>query len=197
MMFLISLIDPIVSPVTNSSLTKAISNDEIYLVAFQLGPLKAPGSDGFPGLFFQKYWDIVGRDISEAVISFFRTGSLTKELNHTNITLIPKVRNPESMSHLRPISLCRFVYKIISKILANRLQPFIHGLISKQQSAFMPGRQIQNNFIVAHEVFHHLKHKKVGNRASVAIKLDLNKAYDRICWDFLFKVLEKLGFDKV
>ncbi|KAF7152387.1 hypothetical protein RHSIM_Rhsim01G0140300 [Rhododendron simsii] len=190
----LSLIDPLVSHDINSSLTKAVTNEEIYLAAFQLGPLKAPGSDGFPGLFFQKYGDIVGRDISETVISFFQTGFLTKELNHTNVTLIPKVRNPKSMSHLRPISLCHFVYKIISKILANRLQPFINGLILKQQSAFIPGHQIQDNIIVAREVFHYLKHKKVGTRA---IKLDLNKAYNHVCWDFLFKVLEKLGFDKV
>lgn len=71
----------------------------------------------------------------------------------------------------------------------------MNGIISEQQSAFVIGRQIQDNIMVAHEVFHFLKHKKTGPKAYVAVKLDLNKAYDRVCWDFLLKVLEKMGFD--
>lgn len=110
--------------------------------------------------FSQKYWDVVGDDIFGVVQNFFLDGALLKEMNHTNVTLIPNVLNPEMINHFRPISLCRFIYKIISKVLTNRLQPFIHGLISKQQFAFIPGRQIQDNIIVAHEVFHFLKHKK-------------------------------------
>lgn len=130
----------------------------------------------------------------KAAQGFFEEGQLLKELNHTNVTLIPKVPNPESMSQFRPISLCRFNYKFFSKIITNRLQPFITDIISKQQSAFIPGRQIHDNIIVAHEVFHYLKHKKDGKKGAVAIKLDLNKAYDIICWDFLLRVLEKIGF---
>ncbi|KAG5537109.1 hypothetical protein RHGRI_024523 [Rhododendron griersonianum] len=193
---ILSLIDPVVTAEMNAKLVKAPNCEEIRLATFQLGPLKAPGSDGFPGLFFQSYWEIVGNDVTEAVKSFFQNGVLLREWNQTNVTLIPKVKNPESMSHFRPISLCRFIYKVISKVLANRLQPFMHGLISEQQSAFIPGRQIQDNIIIAHEVFHFLKHKKSGRKASVAVKLDLNKAYDRVCWDFLLKVLEKLGFEE-
>lgn len=69
------------------------------------------------------------------------------------------------------------------------------SIISEQQSAFILGRQIQDNILIAHEVFHFLRHKRVGPKTSLAIKLDLNKAYDRVCWDFLFKVLDKMGFD--
>ncbi|KAG5533571.1 hypothetical protein RHGRI_027682 [Rhododendron griersonianum] len=174
----------------------AVTREEVQLAAFQLGPLKAPGSDGFPGLFYQSYWDIVGEEVFEAVQNFFQEGYLLKEMNQTNVTLIPKRPNPEGMNHLRPISLCRFIYKIISKVLANRLQPFIGNIISEHQSAFIPGRQVQDNIIVAHEVFHYIKHKKKGPKASVALKLDLNKAYDRVCWDFLFQVMEKMGFDR-
>lgn len=191
----ISLIDPSISVECNRSLVRDITLEEVRAAAFQMGALKAPGSDGFPGLFYQCYWDVVGEDVYRAVQTFFQDGTLLQELNQTNITLIPKVPNPESMSQLRPISLCRFIYKIISKVLANRLQPFMGGIISEQQSAFVLGRQIQDNIIVAHEVFHFLKHKKVGRKAYVAIKLDLNKAYDRVCWDFLFLVMEKMGFD--
>lgn len=101
-------------------------------------------------------------------------------MSQKNVTLIPKVPYPEDVNHLRPISLCCFIYKLISKVLTNRLQPFIDGIIFGQQFAFIPGRQMQDNIIVTHEVFHFLKNKKVGTRATMAIKLDLSKAYDRV-----------------
>lgn len=193
---IISLIDPVISAEINAALTKPVVREEVRAAVFQMGPLKAPGSDGFPGLFYQTYWDIVGEEVFAVVQSFFNDGIILREINHTNITLIPKVKHPEVISQFRPISLCRFIYKIISKVLANRLQPFIHGIISEQQSAFIRGRQIQDNIVIAHEVFHFLKLKKKGSKAAVAIQLDLNKAYDRVCWDFLLKMMEKMGFDQ-
>lgn len=126
---IISLVDQVISPEWNAQLTKAITREEVQLAAFQLGPLKAPGSDGFPGIFYQSYWEIVGEDVFKAIHDFFQEGVLLKEVNQTNVTLIPKVLNPEGMNQLRPISLCRFIYKIISKILANRLQPFMGNII--------------------------------------------------------------------
>lgn len=95
----VSLVDPIVSNDMNDALTKLVSRNEVRVAAFQMGPLKAPGSDGFPGLFYQKYWHIVGEDVFNAAKNFFDGGYLLKEMNHTNVTLIPKVANPESMSH--------------------------------------------------------------------------------------------------
>lgn len=193
----ISLVDPIISEEVNAALTRPVSMEEVKAAVFQMGPLKAPGSDGFPGLFYQKFWHVVGGDVFTAVLHFFQEGHMLRELNHTNVTLIPKVSNPEDISQFRPISLCRFNYKIVSKVLANRLQPFIHDLTSEQQSAFIPGRQIHDNVVVAHEVFHFLKRKKLGKKGYVAVKVDLNKAYDRICWDFLFQVMERMGFSAV
>lgn len=192
---ILSLVEPVITPEMNASLTRNVGREEVRLAVFQQEPLKAPGSDGFPGIFYQQYWDIVGNDVFEAVRYFFLEGKILNEMNHTNITLIPKMGCPELINHFRPISLCRFIYKIISKVLVNRLQPFMDRIISEQQSAFIPGRQIQDNIIVAHEVFHYLKHKKKGNKVSVAVKLDLNKAYDRVSWDFLIKLLQKMGFE--
>ncbi|KAF7148704.1 hypothetical protein RHSIM_Rhsim03G0167500 [Rhododendron simsii] len=191
----ISLVDSVVSTECNANLVKEISREEVKNVVLQMGALKAPGSNGFPGLFYQTYWDTIGDDVFNAIRSFFQDGVMPAEMNQTNVTLIPKVSNPEGMNHLRPISLCRFIYKIISKVLANRLQPYMNEIITEHQSAFIPGRQIQDNIIVAHEVFHFLRNKKVGSKASLAVKLDLNKAYDRVCWDFLFQVMEKMGFE--
>ena len=91
-------------------------------------------------LFSQKYWDIIGRDMVNAVTSFFYTGNLLRAVNETLITLIPKIDNPLNLTQYRPISLCNTTYKIISKVLANRLKMVLNKCISETQSAFVPGR---------------------------------------------------------
>lgn len=90
--------DPVVTEEVNDALTKSVSREEVQKAVFQMGALKAPGSDGFPGIFYQKYWDVVGEDVFTAVNEFFQNGHILKEINHTNVALIPKVNNPESMS---------------------------------------------------------------------------------------------------
>lgn len=117
---------------------------------FNLGDLNAPGPDGFSSIFFQKHWEIAGDSIFKAVKRFFEGKFIHKELNETNIVLIPKINSPESLSHFQ-ISLCNFFYKIISKTLANRLKPWMDEVISPFQSAFVLNRQIQDSILVAHE----------------------------------------------
>lgn len=104
---------------------------------------------------------------------------LLKELNQTNLVLIPKVAHPVKLSQFRPISLCNFNIKIITKILANRLKKILKGLISPNQSAFVPGHLIQDNILVAYEAFHSFKLKQRGNLGNMEIKLNFNKAYDQ------------------
>jgi hypothetical protein len=103
---------------------------------FEINPLESLGLDGMPGLFFKHYWHIVGDQVLAAVRNFFIHGQLLGELNQTCIVLIPKIINPSSVSHFRPISLCNVVYKSIAKILVNRLRPLLHKLISPQQSTY-------------------------------------------------------------
>ncbi|KAF7119980.1 hypothetical protein RHSIM_Rhsim13G0172400 [Rhododendron simsii] len=178
----------------NRTLTREVTDLEIKDAVFQLGALKSPGPDGFNGLFFQLYWDTVGPKVCKAVKEFFSSGSLVKDFNLTDLVLIPKVQFPETLSHMRAISLCNFYLKIITKILANRLKVILKTIISPQQSAFVPGRMIQDSILIAHEAFHFLKRKKNGKDKFMAVKLDFNKAYDRVEWDFLEALMRKLGF---
>lgn len=115
----------------NDNLTKPVDEEEIKSALFSMNPNKAPGVDGMPPIFFQKFWHIVKKYLVGAIQTFFHTGDLIKSVNHTIISLIPKVMIPTSLKHYRPISLCMTVYKIIAKILANRLKLVLHFCISK------------------------------------------------------------------
>ena len=118
-------LDAVESRVTDDMrefLSTQFTAEEVQVALFQMGPTKAPGPNGMNALFYQKFWHIVGDSIVLAVLDFLNNGNMLPNINHTNIVVIPKVQNPESMSELRPISLCNVIYKIISKILANRLK---------------------------------------------------------------------------
>ena len=103
-------------------LSSEFNAEEIRLALFQMDPTKAPGPNGMNALFYQKFWNIVGDSVVSAVLDFLNNGYVVPGINYTNIVLIPKVKNPENMIDFRPISLCNVIYKIIFKVLANRLK---------------------------------------------------------------------------
>ncbi|XP_060969468.1 uncharacterized protein LOC133036755 [Cannabis sativa] len=180
----------------NNRLLEPVTDEEVRRALFQMHPDKSPGSDGMTPGFYQKCWSTVSNDLITLVKNFFVVGSFPRELNHTNIVLIPKKKNPESMSDLRPISLCNVLYKIISKVLANRFKDVLPVVISNHQSAFLPGRLISDNIMVAFEIMHYLKRKRVGKDGFMALKLDMSKAYDRVEWNFLENMLLRMGFHR-
>lgn len=139
---------------------RPVTYEEIKNAAFSLGGSKAPGPDGFSGAFYQKTWSEVSDAVCQMVKEFFAGSSSLAPINETNLILILKVHRPEHVSQFRPLGLCNFSYKIISKIIANRLKPLLDICISPNQGAFVPGRCIQDNIVIAHEVYHYLRRKK-------------------------------------
>lgn len=131
--------------------------------------------------------------MKKLVDDFFNHNLSLREINHTNIALIPKVNVPETVAHFRPISLCNVTYKIITKIVINRLKPVISKCISQNLGAFAPGRSIFDNILIAHELFHDFKRKK-GSRGAMAVKLELEKAYDVLDWSYIKSCLIQFGF---
>uniref|UniRef100_A0A803NMF8 Reverse transcriptase n=1 Tax=Cannabis sativa TaxID=3483 RepID=A0A803NMF8_CANSA len=187
------LIQTIISDGTNSNLIRPPSASEIKEVVWSMPPLKAPGPDGMPGKFFKDHWEIVGQDVIDAVKKFFENGELDRRINQTFMVLIPKKIGANCFDDYRPISLCNFTYKIIAKLLANRIKPLLSDIISPTQSAFAPGRWIAENSILAHEIMDSFKKCK-GRSGFVGLKLDMSKAYDRIELGFLEHVLGAFGF---
>ena len=112
------------------------------------------------------------------------SGSIPSSINHTFITLIPKVKSPSVVSEFRPISLCNVIYKIVSKVAANRLKKILPLIISDSQSAFQSNKAISDNILVAFELLHHMKTQKSKKVGFMTLKLDMSKAYDRMEWHF-------------
>ena len=156
----VEAIDPKVSTDMNQSLIKQFTRDEVEAALKQMHPSKSPGPDGMPALFYQKYWDIVGSDVVSMILNVLNSNTSMADINKTYITLIPKVNNPAKMTDFRPISLCNVIYKLISKVLANRLKLVLPQVISENQSAFLFERLITDNALIAFELMHYLDHKR-------------------------------------
>jgi hypothetical protein len=178
----------------NNTLSQEYTAEEVETAIKQMAPLTAPGLDGLPPLFYHTFWSFIGGDVTSAVLSSLNSGKILQSINHTYITLIPKVKSPENITEFRPISLCNVVYKIISKVIANRLKLIMPHVISDTQSSFVPGRLITNNTLVTFETLHHMKHHMHGRKGSMALKLDMSKAYDRVEWQFLLAIMHQMRF---
>lgn len=182
------------TPAMNDDLMKIFTASEISQALKEMHPTKAPGPDGMPPIFFQKFWPHIGSSVTHAVLNALNTCEFPHDVNHTFITLVPKTKIPQRLKDFRPISLCNVLYKLISKVVANRIKSVLPVVISETQSAFVKGRLITDNVLIAYEVLHFLRRKRKGKKGFISLKLDMSKAYDRVEWSFLEVVMHKLGF---
>ena len=175
-----------------TNLLKAISEEEIKVALFSIGEDKAPGPDGFSSCFFKKAWDIVGRDFSKAVMEFFSSGQILKQINHSVLALIPKSKDADRVEDFRPIACCNVVYKVISKIIASRLAPVLSSIVSPAQSAFVQNRSMIDNIFLLQELLRQYGRKRVSPRC--ILNVDLRKAFDSVDWGFVQDMLSALQF---
>ena len=179
----------------NTALLIPFSKEEFKEAIMQMHPDKSPGPDGFNLAFYQRFWDLVDDDVYRDSLEWMNNLCFPPSVNHTNICLIPKHQNSRNMKDYRPIALCNVNYKILAKVLANRLKKLLPRIISQEQSAFVSGRSITDNVLVAFEIIHYMKRKNKGKQGDVAYKINISKAYDKIDWGFLRGIMLKFGFD--
>ncbi|GKB06122.1 RNA-directed DNA polymerase, eukaryota [Tanacetum coccineum] len=158
---------------------------------YQFPNRKSPGPDGFTFEFYRKYWSLIDHDVVAAVTSFFSTGSFPLRCNSSFITLIPKSQEAKMVKEFYPISLIGSMYKIITKVLANRLSLIISELVSDVQSIFVSNRHILDGLFILNELLSWCKHKK---SKALIFTIDFEKAFDLVRWDYLNVVLANFGF---
>lgn len=186
------VIPPLVSAEDNVMLTNLPSREEVKNAVFSLNANGAPGPDGFGGVFYQKYWDIISDDVFNSVLQFFSQGWLLPGLNSNLVVLIPKFPEADTIENYRPIALANFQFKIITKVLADRLATVAPKIISEHQRGFLRNRQISDCICITSEAINLLDKKAFGG--NLALKIDIKKAFDTMDWHFLLKVLQTFGF---
>jgi len=172
-------------------LIKPFSLDEVKAAVWDCDNFKCPGLDGVNLGFIKSFWDIVKLDVLRFLSEFHRNGRLAKGINNTFIALIPKVDSPQRLNDFRPISLVGSMYKILAKVLANRLRYVIDSVVSDTQSAFIKGRQILDGILIANEI---VDEAHRGKKELILFKVDFEKAYDSIDLGYLDEVMGKMGF---
>lgn len=175
-----------------TELDRPIEISEIKDALFSIGDDKAPGPDGFPAIFFKVAWEVISADVTNAMLHFFSTSKMNPGFNSTSIALVPKKSHVSDMSELRPIACCTVIYKTATQLLANRMKKFMPGLISKCQGAFIKGRDISDNILLAQELVKGYRRSSLSPRCM--LKVDIKKAFDSVSWNFILDMLEAMGF---
>ena len=172
-------------------LEKPFVEEEVFVSLHELNGEKATGPNGYTIAFWQCNWETVKGEVMTIFKDFFVFGKFVKSLNSTFIVMVPKKEGAGDFKDFRPISLVGSLYKLIAKVLANRLKKVMNQLVNKAQNAFVEGKQILDASLIANEVIDSLTRRK---EKRILCKLDIEKAYDKLNWKFLLTVLREIGF---
>ena len=176
----------------NVYLTAAFGEKELREAVWLCDGTKSPGPDGFNLNFIKESWDILKDDIVAAAANFYDNGFIPKGCNASFVALIPKVKDPVTLEQYRPISLVGALYKILAKVLAGRIKNVLSSVIDECQSAFLKNRGILDSVLLANEVVEDLRRE---GKSGLCLKVDFEKAYDSVRWEFLYDMLNRMGFD--
>ena len=175
-----------------SALSLPFSASEIRSAFHGMNANSSPGPDGFGPSFFATYWNLVLPDVHDLFSSFFSHDLSLDGLNRAFLVLLPKKDGACSAANFRPLSLQTTIVKSLAKVLTNRLQPSIPLLVGPDQTGFIKGRCISENFVYAAELLSCCHRRK---SPTIVLKLDFHKAFDSICWESLDRILRVRGFD--
>lgn len=181
-----------VSDADNAAILLSFSDEEIEGALKAMKTDTAPGPDGFPVAFFKKCWPWL-KPLIFAIIKGFALGQVNiSRINYAILALIPKKVGADKISQFRPIALINVIFKLVAKCYALRLGPVAQKIVDRAQTAFLKDRVILEGVLCLNEIIHEVKKKKLP---TVILKLDFEKAYDKISWSFLSEVLHHKGFD--
>lgn len=183
------------NPMQIQAMTSIPSPEEIQKLLFKLNPNKAPGPDGLTSAFYKSTWSFLGAEVISSITHFFQKSFLPASTNSTILTLVPKRPGASAITDFRPISCLNTLYKFIARLLVRRIKPLLPSVIVPNQTAFVKGRFIVENTLLAGELVNGYHRKKGPKR--ITIKVDIAKAFDTLSWDFLFNCLQGLQLPPV
>ena len=175
----------------NLVLTREPTAEEVREATFSMNEHSVPSPDGFNGTFYRSCWETIGENVVEAIKKIFTTGEILRNINSNFMVLIPKFEGADSLDKFRPIVLGNFFFKIITKIIADRLNSIASSIVSHHQFGFIRGHRIYDCIAIASEAINCLDS---SNGRNMAIQIDIKKAFDTLNWDFILQVLKGFGF---
>lgn len=182
-----------ISELDHESLTANFDPQEVKEAVWDCEGDKSPGPDSINFHFIKTFWNLLEKDVLRVVNEFYVHGVWTKGCNSSFIALIPKKDSPQGLNDFRPISLVGCIYKIVSKLLANRLKEVLPKVIGEEQSAFLSGRSMMDSIVTANELIHDARIRK---KQLLIFKVDFEKSYYSVRWDFLVYVMRRMHFNE-